>query len=376
MTPRSACVLLFFSLLPTTMLPQQGNATGTVSGHIYCSDTNLPARLIRVTLLRVPESVTDDSAAKLNPHEPFASVSGSTRIDGSFLISRVPPGTYYVSAEQPGYLTPYSLFPGAELLHPTSEMRSLIARSVPTISVVANKTSVIDVSLQRGGSIAGVIHYDDGSPVSDASVLPLRRDKKGKWTDDLDGSRPTDDLGRFRITGLPAGEYTVSIGLSAPNTGDNDHRNPVAIYYGDGFRETDAKTIKIGEGEDSSGDDITIRLAKLHTIVGSLVDASGHVINAGDVILYTDPDNIEITSAHVEPDDSAFHFDFVPEGNYVIRVPNARDVSAQTVSYPDGQFGPPKVNETISKSYGLYEAPLVVAGDVSGLTITIPAKLK
>jgi hypothetical protein len=376
MTTRSAHVLFFFSLLSTTMFSQPSNTTGAVSGHIYCSDTSLPARLVKVFLLRAPDPAVDASAAKSNSNNPFEGISGATRVDGSFLISHVPPGNYYVSVEQPGYLTPNSLFTIAELLHPTPEMRSLIAKSVTSTSVVANKTSNVDVTLQRGGSISGTIRYDDGSPVSDASVLPLRRDKQGKWTDNLDGARPPDDLGRFRISGLAAGEYTVSAGLYAPDTAGNYTGKPLAIYYGDGFRESEAKTIKIGEGEDSSGDDITIRLTKLHTIVGSLIDASGHVINAGDVILYTDPDNIALTGAHVEPDDSAFHFDFVPEGNYVIRILNARDVSAQTVSYPNGQLGPPKVNETITKSYGLYEAPLIVEGDVSGLTITIPSKLK
>jgi hypothetical protein len=365
------------------MLPQQSisqtlpnNVTGTVSGHIYCSDTNQPARLVKVTLLRVPESVTDDSTAKVNPNNPMMNIFGTTRIDGSLLMSHVPAGNYYVSVEQPGYLTPNALFTSAELLHPSSEARSLIAKSLQIISVVANRTSNINVTLQRGSSISGTIRYDDGSPVSNTTALPLRRDKKGKWSEDYQIMGHTDDLGRFRIAGLPAGEYTVSTEISAPDTAGNYAGKPLGIYYGDGFREMDAKTIKIGEGEDSSGDDITIRLAKLHTIIGSLVDASGHVINAGDVILYTDPDNVELVGAHVEPDDSAFHFDFVPEGNYVIRVPNARDVSAQTVSYPNGQFGPPKVGETISKSYGAYEAPLVVEGDVIGLTITMPSKLR
>ena len=88
----------------------------------------------------------------------------------------------------------------------------------------------------------------------------------------------TDDLGRYRLTGLQSREYMVEVVLqlqqmnfaSAPGeSGGSSSINNVAslsFYSGSATRKADAKPFKLSANEENSGEDITIPLAKLHTI--------------------------------------------------------------------------------------------------------------
>jgi len=378
---QSMRLLFVLLLLPATVLAQQNSAFGTVSGHVYCSDTQQPARMGQIELSSIPDPPAAGSSAKKEPSEP-RNISVKIGLDGSFLFPRVPPGNYYVVADRPGYIGPESQFTDAEIGSPAPEMRELIAKSVPTISVVENKTTTIDVHLHRGAAISGILRYDDGSPVPLNQVDILRRDKSGQWMlldiEMYEMSALTDDLGHFRISGLPPGEYILNSSCNSSGTWDlfGDSQKILSIYSGDVFFQKDAKPIKIGEGEESTGNNITIPLSKLHSISGSLLSVSGHLIDAGEIALYTMPDNSKIAHAQVESEDSTFHMDFVPEGHYVLRVTNARDVTRETIPPPPGSTDEPKDHETLIQEYGPYEAPFEVTGDMTAVSLTIPPKAK
>jgi hypothetical protein len=362
-------------------LAQQNTAFGTVSGHVYCIDTQQPARLGEISLLPIPAPPAAGTAAKKEPSEPRI-ISAKIGLDGSFLFSHVSPGNYYVVADRAGYIAPEAQFTDAEIGSSAPEMRELIAKSVPTITVVENKTTTIDVSLYRGAAISGILRYDDGSPVPLNQVDILRRDKSGQWalmnSEMSEMSALTDDLGHFRISGLPPGEYILNSSCNSSGTGDlfGVSQKILSIYSGDVFFQKDAKPIKIGEGEESTGNNIIIPLSKLHSISGSLLSVSGHTINAGEIALYTMPDNSKIAHAQVEPDGSVFHLDFVPEGNYLLRVTNARDVTHEAIQPPPGSTDEPKDVETTIQEYAPYEAPFEVIGDMSAVNLTIPPKAK
>jgi hypothetical protein len=180
----------------------------------------------------------------------------------------------------------------------------------------------------------------------------------------------SDDLGRFRITALPAGEYTLQIDSYFDRI-----QKPLTIYYGDSFFENDAKSIKLRESEESSGNDVIIHLSKLHTITGSLVNVSGQPINTGQIGLFTIPDNIEIGHATVDRNDLSFRMDRVPEGHYTLRVTRASDVLHHTIpaSKPGDE---PDEEETVLQTYADYMAPLEVLSDIPTLILTLSPKSK
>ena len=373
-------VLLF---LPFSATAQRGAGFyGAVSGNIVCTDTNLPARLIEVTLMPVPEP----PVLNARPDKPVARTLSTyqSHLDGSFLIPHVAPGRYYVIAQKPGYLSPVAQYTRDEVERPTPEMRATLEKTIPAIAVAANQTSTINIALVRAASISGTIKWDDGTPAAGLSVRFRRRDNTGKWVPVSVGGAATDDLGHFHAGGLPAAEYQVSTGLAIDEIfrdaifGDtssmaSQSKQSIAIYYGDTFLEKDAKPLKIGDGEDVSAD-LSIPVSKLHTLTGALVDArSGHVINAGKVTLSTAQGNEEIVTADVDNDEPVFRFEFIPEGEYTLRVTGAQDVARQEIPNCAGCIGTRQFKTTVLKSYGTYEAPFVMQTDRANMMLPIPA---
>ncbi|MGA3035587.1 MAG: carboxypeptidase-like regulatory domain-containing protein [Terracidiphilus sp.] len=366
---RFLLILLLFTMLAVA---QQDGVTGTVSGQVYCADTQHPARLAHVALVPLPLAVTSPSINK--PHTP-QQYNGDTRSDGSFIVTHVPPGDYYVSVTYPGYLTPEYQFSADDLLQPSADARKRISEVVPVVTVGANRTASVSVDIHRGAAIFGTLRYDDGSPIPDAEIVPLRRNSSGSWTDSappasnnrLFENEGSDDLGHFRIQGLAPGEYTLKL----PRAYD---MGLCAVYYGDVFLEKDAKSIKLTDGEEYPDADITIRLSKLHTVSGSLVNSSGQPINSGKVTLYTAADNIEIDDAFVSEEDATFYIDLVPDGTYTLRVTDAKNVNSQIIRDLQNPNVIGDIKRTTLATYADYQTPLEVTGDITGLTIAVPDK--
>ena len=82
---------------------------------------------------------------------------------------------------------------------------------------------------------------------------------------------------------------------------------------------------------------------------------------------------------HSYETDSMFHLNFVPEGNYLLRVTHARDIDhSPPPPRPPAKEQPDagEAKEIVVRKYPDYEVPLDVTSDVSDLTLTIPSKEK
>jgi hypothetical protein len=99
-----------------TQSPSDSSGFGSIAGHVFCSDTRGPARFARVTI----ETVEDFKATEAPPHRA-SSVAVDTKLDGGFLIRSVEPGTYYILAEMPGYLSPLAALAPEEIGLPSAE---------------------------------------------------------------------------------------------------------------------------------------------------------------------------------------------------------------------------------------------------------------
>ncbi len=225
-----------------------------------------------------------------------------------------------------------------------------MATLLTPVSVAANRTSTTEVHLLKGATIAGTIRFDDGTPDAATGVSLLGRDKSGKWsnfrTKLLAGpfsSTLTDDQGRFRITGLPAGEYLLKTTLELSDvvvdhifresgSSSSNTRYSLDIYSGNFMRQRDAKPIKLTGAEDSAGNDIEIPLTTLHAISGTVLEgATGRTVNAAHVAIHYTDDDAQLVSANVSKEDNTFHFLYVPEGEYTLKITEARDVTRTEV---------------------------------------------
>ena len=168
---------------------------GKVSGHVFCTDTNQPARFAKVSLERIPDPApTSQSAAAATapapPKAPALPVDKNiveTSLDGSFTLTRVAPGTYYVIVEKEGYINPRAMFTAAEIADPSPAMRELLAQALPRVRIDSTESATAEVRLQRGAAVSGTILYDDGSPAAELNVKLLH---KGRLRQMGSGNRP------------------------------------------------------------------------------------------------------------------------------------------------------------------------------------------
>ena len=363
--------------------------TGTVSGHVYCADTNAPARMASVQLESVKEA---EQRSANHPQPSFDLPAGGivqTTLDGSFVIPKVPPGSYYVVATAAGYLSPRADakdIDNAEPPPPAGQPPLII----PRVDVQADQTAAVDIRLERGAAVSGTIRFDDGSPASGMHVGIVRRSKDKKGTTNptdigIQGSEITDDLGHYRIGGLRDGEYVVETalahvdlvpGATRLNGLSGLMRSSLMIYSGDATRKGEAVSFKLGIGEERTGEDITIPLGKLHTIGGVVTAArDGHAINSGSLDVRTSDDNETIGIAEIG-NDGTFHLESVPEGTYILRVRNALDKHVQTLTAPGDILTRPGnvtfISEKVIHQYGDLEQTIKVEGDMPNLVLAVP----
>lgn len=145
---------------------QQASETqgfGSVVGHVYCADTNAPARFARVTIEPIEDFVHGVDIRPLAGRIPSTTLA-ETRADGSFSIENVIPGTYYILAELAGYLSPLAEFTSEEIMEPTDLGEKRIRAALQQVTVVRNQASRMDFRIERGAAISGRALYDDGGP--------------------------------------------------------------------------------------------------------------------------------------------------------------------------------------------------------------------
>jgi hypothetical protein len=315
-----------------------------------------------------------------------------TQLDGSFSIQHVSPGTYYVIASAPGYLSPLAFF-SAHLGDDSKSQEALkeqIANSLPRVTVKPNTSVSVNTTLERGAAVSGTVLYDDGSPASGLSVQALIR-RKDQWIpfpftpfDREIPSARTDDKGSYRISGLAAREYVVEVQLNlrkfsyrsdrnGSNGGSSSGYASMPIYSGGKLRPKEAAPFVLGSGEERRGEDIEVPASKFHTVRGGIVAArDGHVVNGGMLSLLYADDKSVAASASVEKVDEDFTFNLISEGDYILRVNYAADNDYVEIPNPPNFTPSTRTEAHPLHYYGRTELPIHVDADLSGVMVAAP----
>jgi hypothetical protein len=375
-------------------------APGSVTGHIVCADTQRPARLAKVALVAAAPPLTDRSAKQQEREDELGTAPATdyveTTLDGSFRIDNVRPGEYYLIVDQDGYRLPLSELTARELHARDEATATKVARLVKPILVASGQNVIQDITLERGAAISGTVTYDDGSPAVGLGVQLLAKDAKGKWVPGVArryrsgfGNAATDDQGRFRISGLPPGEFVVRVDLTLSEYTTTTTTTPGApdqtsimrmqqtkfelpLFSGNALRDQQAVPVTVGSGEERTGADLQFPLSKLHRVTGQLIAKDGHSLNGGTVQVLNADDRSKVTQTDVSFEDSAFHLEFIPEGNFLLQVSSAADLTHIQVDNPPGSTPKTHTENKTLKTYGEAEQPLVVTGELTAILIPIP----
>ena len=262
--------------------------TFVVTGRVVYDNTDRPVRRAQIALSTWPE-------------RRGADLSSATDREGRFAISNVPVGTYFVFVNEAGIITPLSFMTLSDN-GPTESLDIKLIKEYCTEVVVSSSDVEVTVRARRGGAISGKVTYSDGDPAVNADIAIIRRANK-QSTRILTGLSPsailalhTDDRGRFRVSGVPPGEYVVSAGEK--NTAPDKRNNRghgfdglfgsgdalTVTYYGGTTNIADAIKLQVEKHSELTDIDITLPDTTPHAIRGSVISKQDRIPLPGATI--------------------------------------------------------------------------------------------
>jgi len=238
----SATLFVFTLLLTATLFAQSPQKEGTaiITGQVTLKGEAVPGAAVALS----PYSGTARFELK-NVRRVKTDEAGRFRFEG------VKAGRYYLGAITPGYVTPGE---------------NLLGAQGKAITVAEGETiENYELALKPGGVITGKVTDFSGNPLVGEGVglsLLNQAGKPERFSLGVNGNLfGIDDRGIYRIYGLPAGRYLVSVGFEQrPNAIAMTSRRVFypLTYHSDATNESDAKVVEVTEGKETTGVDITV----------------------------------------------------------------------------------------------------------------------
>lgn len=303
------CVVFVLAGGSTEAQQPATNATGTatIRGRVVAAQTGAPIRGADVRLSGVT----------------FRNAEAGE--DGRFEITGLPAGRYTLQAVKVGFAiansSPINIDPGR------------------SFTVTDGQTVTRDIMLQRGGVITGRIVDEAGDPVTGLEIRVERYVYGPAGRQLAIGSSGlttpfnlrTNDLGEFRIFGLAAGEYIVSVraqqfgaALTRGTAGSRDRTEgfPPTFYPGT-TRQAEAQAVRVRAGEEVSAN-FAVAAGRMLRVSGRAMNSRGGPAVGLNVYLGVETSNSggQIDGGPVGPDGS-FSMGNVPAGTYTLRVRQA-----------------------------------------------------
>jgi Carboxypeptidase regulatory-like domain len=278
--------------------PAEKTGTGILSGRVVAADAGRPLRraLVRALSQELPQ-----------PR------SVSTDADGRWQLKDLPAGSYRVSVSKGGYV---------DIAY--GQLRPFEAGKVLELKN-GQVMEKLDVSLPRAGVITGRVVDEFGEPVTGARVSPLRfRYVAGRRRlTPMAAVDTTDDIGQFRLHGLPPGDYFISAQMAAGLMfGQSDDRVGYGTTYFPGTgAQSDAQRVNVAIGQETANVNIAMTPSRVAMISGTATSSSGRSINRGLLMLTSNLGGANMTalSTQIKPDGS-FLFSNISPGEYRIHL--------------------------------------------------------
>jgi hypothetical protein len=348
MQPRWIGAFLAYVIFSNGVVAWAQTASSLVSGQVICVDGNTAARHAAVEFVPLSKVLPGMAA-----EQGVGDTQGTeTDFNGTYEVA-LAPGTYVVNAFLPGYANDLKLLRSMLKNYGLDEQKKLVS-ALPQLTVKAGANSKLDLSLRRAGSISGRVSVDVGGVlesmgvtatlVLDKQAVPTSTDRRAPSAYTVTAS--TDDRGGYRIFGLPAGNYHISLtcdegsyrfaGMRDGVSTIEPSRAGVAkliVYASEALVPDEAQTVHLEDGDEARGIDITVPLRLLHSI-GGKVSVNGAPAGGVQLALHKPDGTVQPTNAISMPDGS-YRFDLLPQGNYTIEA-RAKGVSAEANKAPHG----------------------------------------
>jgi hypothetical protein len=239
------------------------SGTAVIRGRVYAADTGLPVRKAQVRI-----ASPDARENRLV----------TTDVDGRYEARELAAGRYTLTASKASYIT---LSFGQR--RPFEAGRPIEVADKQTIDKV-------DFALPRGGVVTGRVLDEFGDPASDVQVTVMRYQYVQGQRRLVPAGRGsmTNDIGEFRIYGLPPSQYYVAATFRpfGPIAGESDDRTGYAPTYFPGTTNlAEAQRVAIDVGQIAA--DLTLTLVPTRTarVSGTAIDASGKPLGGAMIMV-------------------------------------------------------------------------------------------
>jgi hypothetical protein len=247
-------------------------------------------------------------------------ISVVTNAGGRFELKGIDPGGYRLTVSRVGFVTQEygqkkSDDPGAVLsLRPGQAVKDVLFRLIPS------------------GVIAGRILDEDGEPLPSVNVTAAREAySEGKRALSAGAMAETNDLGEYRLFGLPPGRYFVSAvyprwsrfaGNEDSGSSEPEQQGYAKMYYPGTADVGKAISIALKGGEEIPSTDILLRKVLTHRIWGRVYNQiTGKPGTGINVMLMPKTNRREwdsVQQGNVEKQDGSFDIPEVLPGSYVL----------------------------------------------------------
>jgi hypothetical protein len=311
-----------------TNAARQRFGNGAIVGRVYDAATNAPIRRAQI---------------QGSNNELF--VDALSDDEGRFQLTNLPQGQWRVTVAKGGYFT-WQL----------GQRRPF--GSPPPITLARGQRVAADVGLSRGGVIAGRVYDEGGEPLSGLRVRVYRARMVGGYRrlEDVGAADYTDDVGAYRIFGLPPGDYYVAASLRMAPLDSVVQTTYSPTYYPGTGELAQAQRIRVELGSESTAM-FPLQPVRNVSVTGTVLTSSGGPANAFlNLVSDAGEFGTPLGIGGVTQPDGTFTIPDVPPGRYILNASLRGDGPSEIGSIP----------------------VTVVNDDVSGNTIvtTRPATMK
>jgi len=303
---RFLCLLLLASVVAAAQGPNSAPQKSNLKPSDLCS---VEGAVVKSTTGEGIKRATVQLVPVGTGRQPYSTFTES---GGAFTIRDVAPGRYVINALDEGY-APQA--PGQ-------------GNTQPRVLDLAPGKNVNGITLRMvpPGVITGSVYDEEGDPVILARVKAFRiTGWKGQRQLGEAGSSETNDLGEYRIWGLPPGRYLVAANYHPPrsNPGPPTEGSDVYLltFHPSTSDTSQATLVEVRPGVEASGIDVDLRGARAAAVRGRVLsEISAKPMRGIRVTLDLRAGSSSVSSyvTSTQNDSGDFEIRDVPPGSYVL----------------------------------------------------------
>jgi Carboxypeptidase regulatory-like domain len=254
-------LLIALQVVPTQPPPPGPPGTAILRGHVFAADSGQPLRKAQVRIF----------ASEIRENR-----TTTTDESGVYEFKELRAGRYTVSASKGSYVgVSYGQ------LRPTD---------APKLLDILNNQLVerVDLSLPRGSVVRGRVVDEFGEPASEVQIATERYQFVQGQRRLVPAGRTvtTNDIGEFRLFGIPPGQYYLTAkwrnpnGMM-PNGSANDRTAYSPLYFPGTVNVTEAQRITLAAGQELADVVLVLQPTRASRVSGTVLGVDGKPLTPG-----------------------------------------------------------------------------------------------